>query len=408
MFVGRIDGALSRLLRALSARERPGRRRELAGGRTLDPDVAPFSGLDGIGGLSDRRPTQNSVNGACHATAASADSRWSTADLLDTVLALSQRAAGSLGNRREGSAGRMRWLELQNKISAYRLFERRDFAGSCMEEDMIRGLDPRARLFAAEGYSYRRARSGASARDLPADFCPIATHAGAGLWLAEEALMKIHAGASECDALAEFAAECQRNAFDGFSGIMEEALGLVARTLYPHLIKRLDKHIRAMSVRFWERFWHGAGRGIYFAPSNILRRGKVRWRGVAMCSNEAPDEIAIQNALSGFCFALTLVNIQHPEIRTALIENYPPRADECADGVLSALTVWALSGGDPETLEPVAAFDESASGARTRRTANLADEERDQPERLFSLRHRTTHRGVITASQVENRKRSIQ
>ena len=64
------------------------------------------------------------------------------------------RCAEFLGSRMRDSESRLRWLELRNKIAAYRLFQGR---GS------IRELDPYQRIFAAEGFSYRRALQGSVA-----------------------------------------------------------------------------------------------------------------------------------------------------------------------------------------------------------------------------------------------------
>jgi hypothetical protein len=314
------------------------------------------------------------------------DRRLTPAGLLDAGLDLGRRWAGFMGGLRERGDARIRWFELRNKIAAYRLFQGRDLAG----EAAISRLDPYSRLFAAEGDGYRNVRTGALMPEMPPDLSPIATHAGAGLRLAEQALESIDAGNCESEVLAEFSVVCRRDAFEGFGGILEEALGLVARTLYPHLMERLDERLRMMNAGFWARFWHGAGRGIYFAPSNIPPFRAVPWSGVAMCLREPPHETGRRNALSGFCFALTLVNLRQPEILEAFFKHHAARAANCIDGAQAAMAVWTLSGVSSEATEWLAPYHPSARTARVLWPllwpCGVADEDRRRPERFFSER----------------------
>src|ERR1041385_2498406 len=242
-----------------------------------------------------------------------------------------RRAGLNLGDRfaeflARHTDSRARWLELRNKIIAYRLFE------NCEDVDSIARLDPYSRLFAAEGYGYRNVCA-ALRPEMPAALSPIAIHAGVGLRLPEQTLERLDAGE---DLLAEFLSTCKQYAWPGYAGIMEESLGLIARTLYPRSIAQLDERLRVMSALSWKRFWHGVGRGIYFVTSR---------NGIERCMNEPPDETARLNALSGFCFALTLVNLRHPEVFTAFL-----RRHDYSDGINAALMVWKLSCN--ETAEP--------------------------------------------------------
>jgi hypothetical protein len=301
-----------------------------------------------------------------------------------------------MGRTRKGNRERIRWYEIGNKIAAYRLFAGRNHAGSPMNVDGICALDPYPRMFAAEGYGYRMARQGEMAKALPPGLNPISVHAGAGLWLAEQTLKKLKVAGSDVGALDEFSDVCRQKASDGFGGIMEEALGLVARTLYPHLMDPLDERLREMDTGLWERFWHGMGRGIYFAPSNFSPSRAVPWSGVGMCLQEAPDDTAKRNALSGFCFAVTLVNLRQPEILEAFFQHHAAESTGCTHGVQSAMSVWNLSGGCGEINERLAAYVPSAAGTHTlcellqQRSVSLEDGRR--PERLFALRQPATYR----------------
>lgn len=316
--------------------------------------------------------------------AATRTMRATPAGLLDLSLGLTQRFAGFLGSLRERGDARVRWLELRNKITAYRLF-----AGHGRDPGprAIHSLDPYARLFAAEGYAYRNAHRGVMDQILQPEWSPISVHAGIGLRLAEQALEAMNSGMDEIEALAEFSTACRHLAREGCYGIVEEALGLVARTLYPHWMKGLDARLRAMDTAFWERFWHGAGRGIYFAPGNSPPFRAVPWSGVHMCAAEPPHQTARRNALSGFCFALTLVNLRQPEVMEAFFQHHGVQAADGIDGIQAAIAVCTLSGGCVPDAERLAAF-RPAPTARTLwpllQPRVVTDEDRRHPERLFS------------------------
>lgn len=252
------------------------------------------------------------------------------------------RCAGlNLGDRFAefmGRHGDTRWVEMRNKIIAYRLFE----GGESV--DSISQLDSYSRLFAAEGYGYRNVRA-ALRPEMPASMSPIAIHAGVGLRLAEHTLARLDAGECAQDLLPEFLLTCKRYAWAGYAGIMEESLGLIARTLYPQSIAQLDSGLRVMSMLSRKRFWHGVGRGIYFVTP---------WNGIEKCMNEPPDETAKHNALSGFCFALTLVNLREPEVLAAFFRRYETETLDYSDGIYAALVVWKLACNEGvETHAPV-------------------------------------------------------
>lgn len=397
MFIWRIDGAVSRMMmRALTGGAQSARQSTLGlrGEQQMrTAHLALDSGLAGRAspaGLCAHGPELTSADAMSYATNFSNSRRWTPADLLDGGLDLTRRCAGFLGSLREHGDARARWLELRNKIAAYRLFQGRDRAIHDMGQEAICRLDPYSRLFAAEGYGYRNARPGALVPELPPELSPIAIHAGAGLRLAEQALKNIDAGRCESEVLAEFSAVCRRDAFEGFGGIVEEALGLAARTLYPHLMERLDERLSTMNAGFRARFWHGAGRGIYFAPGNMPPFRNVPWRGVGMCLREPPHETGKRNALSGFCFAITLVNLRQPEILEALFKHHAAQTDDCVDGVRAAIAVWTLSGGGSEATERLAAHRPSMHRARVLWPllfpCGVAGEDRRRPELLFSAR----------------------
>jgi hypothetical protein len=362
---------------------------------TSRPPLAPASGLAGreiAAGLRAHGPGLMGTDAMSGPAKGSKSSCWTRAGLLDAGLDLVRQCSGLMGRLRKSSDARARWLELRNKIAAYRLFSACARAGHEMGKAPIDELTSYSRFFAEEGHAYRNARAGMLPPDMPPEFSPIATHAGAGLWLAEQALEIIEAGSCEDEILGEFAAICRRAAFEGFAGIMEEALGLVARTLYPHLMERLDQRLGAMNAECLGRFWHGAGRGIYFAPCNIPPFRAAPWSGIGMCLREPPQEAGKHHALSGFCFALTLVNLQHPEVLEAFFKHHARHTADCVDGLQAAIAVWTLSGGESEGTDWLAPHCPSPHRARLFLArlwpCEVVAEDRRRPERLFSARLR--------------------
>lgn len=361
MWAWRIDGTVSRMM-FVRGGARPG-----------------FAGLDGL-------PTRSD-----HAEDLPNSPSRIPAGLLDAGLACARKGAEFAGSRSKQADARAAWLELRNKIAAFRLFQGRDEAGRPMDRKTILGLDVYRRLFAAEGWSHRNSLPGMAAHELSLpSFSPVSVHAGVGLRLAESTLSKIDAGGSEEVALTEFLASCRRDAVEGCAGIMEEELGLVARTLYPHLIERIDARLHRMDETMRDRFWHGVGRGIYFAPSNLPPFRAAPWRGLNMCLNEPRHEAGKCNAISGFCFALTMVNLQQPEVLDSLFKHHGSGAADCVDGIKAAIAVWDVSDGDPDTLERIAEYGAASQTARVLWPllwpSRAEAEDHRRPERLFSAR----------------------
>ncbi len=303
-----------------------------------------------------------------HATNLSRTWRRIPAGIRNGGLNLGVQCAGRVARSRESMDSRVRWLELRNKMAAYRLFEGYTRAGGLDQATIVR-LDTYSRLFAAEGYGYRNG-SNVLHSELPRELSPIAVHAGVGLRLAEQTLTRIDRGEGKNDSLDQFLNACRENARAGFNGIMEESLGLVSRTLFPHLIESLDQRLRATSSSSGEYFWHGVGRGIYFVPQNVSPSRAAPWQGLRMCSTEPPHQTGKLNAHSGFCFALTLVNLREPDVLDVFCKHQAADLDECSDGINAAIAVWALSGGEVAIPEPLAA------------------EYCCRPERLFAARRR--------------------
>jgi hypothetical protein len=274
------------------------------------------------------------------------------------------------------------WEELRNKIDAFSLFEHVDLelklaAGADRSLAALvrraQRLGPYYGVWATEGIGHYYADSHLSrgrpidallsnqqSHSLPeASLVPL--HAGIGLALAEALLADIdRLGSSQTKRrVSDFVKLC-RDAFQSeYVEIIYEALGLAARNLYPHLISTMHTSLSATSEELPDFFWHGVGRALYFSPSTFLSCPSAQWKAFRMCMNEPPDQLRRRNALAGFAWALTLVNIREPRIMAAFLNHHGENMveqDAFANGVCSALIIWAKSSADTSDLTRLKAY----------------------------------------------------
>jgi hypothetical protein len=278
-----------------------------------------------------------------------------------------QQSAAALRLVSPGLESRLAWQEFQNKLQAFNQFERVDQLpglpsdGTIQLPELIRRadtLDPYLFVWATEGLGHyyaetvweqrgepRQLLTDESARDLP-EKTFAALHAGMGLAFANRLLGTINSANARDDtsrALRRFVALCRENSRPGYTGAAFEALGLVARNLYPQLLHLIDRQLMEAEENLQPYFWHGVGRAIYFAPTNFLSRAGSSWRAVLMTQEEPPHELGKRNALHGLIWALTLVNIREPEILEAFLQQYGarlPESEAFSGGVSSALIIW--------------------------------------------------------------------
>jgi hypothetical protein len=293
---------------------------------------------------------------------------------LKATFDMMQLSAEALKVLLPGRDSRVVWQEFQNKLQAYDLFENVDSALALDGGDdaplsqlvaRARGLEAFRAVWATEGVGHyyaetRWARTGTPTRllrgrdsdALPAG-CLAALHAGMGLSLAARLLGALGPCGEESemrDALRRYVELCRDNSRDGYVGAAYEALGLVARNLHPHLVAAIDRQLPEVDERLVGYFWHGVGRGIYFAPTNFLPLNSSPWRGVELTQREPPHETGRLNALAGLAWAVTLVNIRQPEILEAFVSRHacgPAGGDAISNGVSSAVIIWRdTTGGD--------------------------------------------------------------
>ena len=272
---------------------------------------------------------------------------------------LLQQSADVLKTANPQADGRIAWQELQNKLEAFSLFEQVDSELNISSRalcslpewiDRARLGDSYRALWLMEGlghyYSDLCLRRGDTPSAILSGPLPAASlvplHAGMGLAFAEWLLPAIEQNPAA--SLHEFIELCKANSESGYFGVACEALGLATRNLFPHLLAPIDEALSLMGEELVAYFWHGAGRAIYFSPTNFLPWRAPPWQGLESCFREPPHKLGQDNAVAGFCWALTLVNVREPQIIEAFLKHHAGELtenDACANGIRSALIVWA-------------------------------------------------------------------
>lgn len=293
--------------------------------------------------------------------------------LASTSLRLTREAASVMGELLPGEA-RTEWRELENKLHAFEWFT---FAGARLGGpvqlvDQVRRAaalpDPFTGLWATEGLGYAYALAGTNGADgeaprrllaadrlagLP-DRALVPTRTGSALAVAERLLTRLDRGAGGDRALVwRWLEHCQDGARPGFRELAVEALGLVARQLQPYRLGGLDELLAAADPVLPEYFWHGVGRGLYFAPTHLMPWSAGWGRAFAKALSEPRRASGRVNAVAGLGWALTLVNLRSPAIVEAAVwgcGDSPEVAAGFANGATCALLVWRHWAGAGEGL----------------------------------------------------------
>ncbi len=277
---------------------------------------------------------------------------------LGAALRLLQESAKVAQTALPGEVG-LEWLELANKLEAFEHFQdaRLDLAAGerPLAEQVLRAaaLGPYRAVWTVEGLGYARARSAWAAAaapgrllaDLRLEGLPLGAvlplHTGAGLCFADRLLAAD--GARNPEGLARWHASWEENAGPGYGCIAVEALGLVARNLHPYLLSGLGELLGSIDPVLAEHLWHGAGRGLYFAPTHAVPHSGALGRAFEKAWREPPDEPGRRNATAGLAWALTLVNLRHPAILAGVLRRHDGEigsAEAFSNGVASAVLVW--------------------------------------------------------------------
>lgn len=249
-----------------------------------------------------------------------------------------------------GSEGRAARAELVNKVKVYQWVRRaRERLGEDLSSpppplartmEKLRAMDPNSALWLVEGVGYRCAHwrlnveptgepglfHDLDAQGVPERWQPI-LHAGLGLAIAR----------GQLDALAsriegrhpDERAVGQRlhrilewgriHADPRFRSTTFESLGMVSRYFHPSLVVPLDRTLRHLGPPTegeppWRTlFWHGCGRGLYFAPIQMVPAYGSLERALEAAAEEAPTD-QLDAYLAGLGYAFALVNLAAPEV----------------------------------------------------------------------------------------------
>jgi len=255
--------------------------------------------------------------------------------------------------------------ELQNKLEAFWLFEFVDVVLHLGPDGPLPlprlaieacKLGAYSSVWATEGLghyvAHRHLAQGGLPQGLLTQSDPIAIprasliplNAGTGLALAES-LLEIADRERQMDwtVLTKFRELCLSHLSPYNENIGFEALGLIAQILHPHLISAIDRTLYRHRPELLGYFWHGVGRAIYFSPTQTLLTYAGKWRGLDVCLQEPPHKVGQGNAVAGFAWALTLVNIRQPAIVAAFLGRFServPMPEAFINGVCSALVAW--------------------------------------------------------------------
>jgi hypothetical protein len=181
---------------------------------------------------------------------------------------------------------------------------------------------------------------GEAARALP-DRSLILLHAGLGMALTQHLMRPVRPDqpAAVFDAaLDRFAELVSANARPDFAAVPFEALGLMVRRFLPRLHDPLEARLRARDARLASYYWHGAGRAIYFLPGSFHPFPGAARRGLEISRREPVEAHHRLDALAGFSFAATMINLRRPELVARLLAHLEPGETEAlASGVAGAL-----------------------------------------------------------------------
>lgn len=289
----------------------------------------------------------------------------SPAGLVETAVDMLWNAGKLVELMLPGATGRSAWKESRNKLRAFALFVDADRKlGVCRSNRLrefvpgIDALDPYSGIWTTEGlgyyYALQRLREAdqlqvpilANAiQDVPAR-CWIPLHTGMGLALASIALPQMVNLNSAQDLrrhLKNYIACCRANACRGYAGTGLESLGLVAGISRRELLNAIDRELLGIDELCAAQFWHGYGRGLYFAPGNLIPWASAIWPSAQFARNEPPHRLARINALAGLAWAASLVNIRNPEVIDMFITRNAQTTEDFeafADGIRSAAAVW--------------------------------------------------------------------
>jgi hypothetical protein len=273
-----------------------------------------------------------------------------------------QKSARMMGAFLPGSGLFCDWGELDNKFEAFRLFQYADRELGLRVDrvpvnEVVRhalAMDAFRAIWIVEGIGYLKGTAASLSvegllNEGPGSFLPdramIPLHSGIGTAFGEKLLGGLGPNPSVPEirrAIERFVIMCRVNCRPGWEDASIEALGLVVRCLYPHLLASASAVMEALDPPLRGLFWHGVGRALYFVPTNFLPIPGAHERMVRSATAEARRMHDRRQVLAGLIWAVTLVNLPRPAVIRSLL---PICSDlkmqaEFTNGVVSALLGW--------------------------------------------------------------------
>ena len=252
--------------------------------------------------------------------------------------------------------------ETKNKLFAYSEFQsvRRKSINPDSPQAQL-SPDPYTSIWRAEGLGAHIAENQQTNPLRLADVCSesglsssfqVPIHTGGGLALSEAILKKHLEPGKELaigEMLSELYSSIEEQAHPSLHSSVFEALGLVLQTMHPEMLTPVADHIKKQDLNCYRLLWHGAGRGYYFDPFQMMLPSSVRNRSYLSDTDDAG-----LNRLSGYAWAITLVNIRSPKAAVGIISNLPINHERslsaAIDGVSAAALLWLSMTDGSETL----------------------------------------------------------
>jgi hypothetical protein len=144
------------------------------------------------------------------------------------------------------------------------------------------------------------------------------------------------------DALASFVDVSLLRAATRYLGVVLEALGFTVARIFSEWQPWFVRHLEADDPWLARFFWHGVGRAKYFAPTAALPLVETRRRVLEDVAGIAAGAGSRDNAVAGFAWAATLVNLRTPSVLECLVVEAERLhvAAAFSRGMHDALDVW--------------------------------------------------------------------
>jgi len=178
------------------------------------------------------------------------------------------------------------------------------------------------------------------------DKAQLMLHAGIGIGFVKHYIERLPAQASDEEVrtmVRTVVKLCRENSRPGYYGAAIESLGLASRFMKdPAFCKQVHRGLLAEATDSIGYFWRGAGRCLYFHPSNFIPGTARPMRAIDNGIAEAPTPEMRQTMLAGTAWAFTVVNMATPEVMEWALAHYDDY--NCSDpgfrnGIISSVVM---------------------------------------------------------------------